>query len=76
VVTLVWFNVPHHFENAWIGFERTRMQYDAIEDLPEASEPMYGIFDRDPAYQSVDLISFRQKILGQIRTILTRDASD
>src|SRR5439155_22247013 len=54
--------------------ERAGVQPDAIEQVADAAQAMLRIFDGDPPDNAVDLVSFCEQQLGQIRTVLARNS--
>jgi hypothetical protein len=74
MVALVWLDILHHAVEAGVAFEGSGVEYQAVPDLPNAGEPMVGVFEGHPTYDSMDFIPPGEQAFGEIRTVLARNS--
>src|SRR5260370_34707494 len=65
-----------HLVDAGVALERGRVQRNLPVNRVQAGQPVLGVFERHPADYAVDRVSFLQQQLGEVGTILFRDAGD
>ena len=76
VVAFVKINTADDAEDARIAFDAGRMERDSLQDVRDAGEPALRVFKRHSTHEPVHLVSLRQKIFGQIASVLTRNPCD
>ncbi len=52
------------------------MQVQAVEQVGDPAEPMFRIFEGDPADETVDLVAVIEQEFGEVTAVLPGDAGD
>src|SRR3989441_5933373 len=76
VIALMGLDRLEHPVDAGQALQGRSMQVEAVLQVEDAPEPVLRIFDRHPPDDAVHLIAFIQEQLGQVRSVLPRDAGD
>lgn len=76
MITLCELMLTHHMENRWITLETGRMQLYIVKKVSDACEASLRIFERDASNQTVELVTERQQMFGEITAVLPSDAGD
>ena len=61
VIALVGLDVVDHPVDAGVAFEGGGVQFQAVANVLDAGKPVFGILQRDPADDAVDLVALGQQ---------------
>jgi len=76
VIALIKFMAADDAEDAWITFQTRGVQLDLIQQMRDSGEPVLGIFEGHPSYDSMHFVAERQQVLCEVAAVLPGNPSN